>query len=106
MSVDFNGSRTSGFWAPVFLGLNVDLPSLPLNIRPSQMGHLAFTHTRKDQELNHRTNSRLRSGENRAHLILREEIRILDRHLQPLDLWHIREVPELNPELEDAGEDL
>ena len=32
--------------------------------------------------------------------------RFLDRHLQPLDLWHIGEVSEPDPEFEDAGEGL
>jgi len=70
------------------------------------MGHLALTHPRKNQELNHRTNSRVRSGENRAYLIFGEEMRILDRNFQPLDLRHVREVSELDTELEDTGEDL
>ncbi|MGB7631769.1 MAG: hypothetical protein WBM29_11905 [Candidatus Deferrimicrobium sp.] len=56
------------------------------------MGHLALAHTRKVQELNHRTNSWFRSGENRAYLIFGEEMRILDRHFKPLEFWHIREV--------------
>src|SRR4030066_584846 len=104
-TIDFNGSRPCRFWAPIVFWLNVDLPSRPIDIVPFKMRHLSLAQPRKYHELDHRSHTLIRSRENRPHLIFREEMRFLDWHLEPLDLREIGEVSELDPELEDTGED-